>query len=107
MAMPQTTATQIDSPASALTITALAAQLRDSPTAGVLQMALCKAMLNIEPTTPDENLTLIRLVWENIDDDDPLAGALESVCRAMERDGARNLRFHREEPVHENDSETE
>ena len=93
MAMPQTTDAQINSPASALTITALAAQLWDSPTAGVLQMALCELMLHIGPTTPDETLTLARLVWEGIDDDDPLAGALERVCRALERDGARNLRF--------------
>jgi hypothetical protein len=90
-------------PASGTTIEALAArhaQLWESPTAGVLdkieaeQEALNELMLSIEPTTPDETLTLARLVWEGIDDDDPLAGALERVCRVLERDGARNLRFH-------------
>lgn len=66
--------------------------------------ALDELMLYAAPTTPDEILTIIRLVWEGIDDNDPRAGALESVCEALERDGARNLRY-REEPAAENDPE--
>jgi hypothetical protein len=96
------------------TITALAArhaQLWNTPMAGrgaaimAEQAALSEAILHFEPTNADEVLTLTRLVWEGIDDDDPLAGALDRVCRALERDGARNLRFHPRESVDENDSE--
>jgi hypothetical protein len=59
-------------------------------------------ILHFEPTNADEVLTLARLVWEGIDDDDPLAAALERICLALERSGARNLRFHGEDPAGEN-----
>jgi hypothetical protein len=84
-------------------ITALAArhaELWDTPMAGrdaaimAEEAALSEAILRFEPTNADEVLTLVGVVWESIDDDDPLAGALERVCRALERDGARNLRFN-------------
>jgi hypothetical protein len=68
---------------------------RDAPWGDVTDRlaALDELMLYGVPETRDEILTIIRLVWEGIDDDDPAAGALERVCEALERDGARNLRY--------------
>jgi hypothetical protein len=103
--IPQTTTDQ--APISITSLAARHAQLWGSPTVGVFdalraeQDALDELMLHGVPTTPDENLTLLRLVWEETDDDNPLADALERVCEALECDGARNLRFHREESASE------
>lgn len=81
----------------ALTITALAARWlelanSDDSIREAQQEALETIMHGLEARDRDEALTVTRLVVSDLEaDEHPLAASLDAVCRALERDGARDL----------------